>query len=269
MEIEDRDMPADFLLAEYNSLRAEIAAHQATRSRYLGLALTATGAVGTFALGKDGNREILLVLPLVLSGLAIVYLKHTIDIENLGRYLREELWPVIRDAIPHYPAKPTTDTPEPSAKSLLAWDDWIQQHRAALGRLTPYGSLGLLPPLLIFSTPSLGGLLLAIPPARAGGWWLAWALDIITLVIAAFLTLWVFIIGPGWKSATTSQPVNRVIAEKPRRSDAVGSPVMGQVSPRTRRRRRRRLDTETEGEESSAVPTLEGSSRGGKSPIGH
>jgi hypothetical protein len=67
------DRLPDVLLAEFSTLRDEIAAHDSEKSRNLALTLTATAAIGTFALRTDGNREVLLVLPLVLAGLAISF----------------------------------------------------------------------------------------------------------------------------------------------------------------------------------------------------
>lgn len=87
--------PLDAALKEFESIRAEIAAHQRTKSQYLTLAITATGAIGAFALGRNGNRDALLVLPLVLSGLAIIYMRHNVDTELLGQYVRGQLWPFV------------------------------------------------------------------------------------------------------------------------------------------------------------------------------
>ena len=196
---------SQYFLAEYTTVRDEIAAHQAVNERCLGLAVTATGAVGAFALGRDGNREALLILPFVLSGLAIVYIRHTLDVEHLGQYLRAEWWPVVRATIPNFPLLPTSQTALPSNSNMLPWEDWIQKLRAEHGRFTPYGSLGFLPPILIFSVPGAGSLVLASPWPHGVGWLSAWILGLASLTTSGVLSLWVALVGPGWKRSPKSE----------------------------------------------------------------
>ncbi len=118
--------PSQIALSEFQSVRAEIAAHQRTKTQYLTLGLTATGTIGSFALGRSGNRDALLVLPLVLSGLTTVYLRHNVDIEFLGEYVREQLWPVLQRLYLQAVAS--------EAGPLPSWDDWIQERRVQLKR---------------------------------------------------------------------------------------------------------------------------------------
>lgn len=162
----------------------------------MALAITASGAIGAFALGKDGNREILLILPLILSGLAIAYLKHTYDIEQLGQYLREAWWPAIPEVLTSYPLL----DPEPvsrCARPPLNWENWIDRKRGKKGRVGAYGMLGVLPPLLIFSSPGLGALALYLPKTTQTR--LVWLLDALSFLISLLLTAWVYAFGPAWK----------------------------------------------------------------------
>lgn len=186
-------------LKEYESLRAEIAAHQRTKSQYLTLAITATGAIGTFALGRNGNRDALLVLPLVLSGLTIVYLRHNVDIELIGQYIRRELWPFIADSV-----QPDSNADDKSAMlsrpEIPSWDEWIQRRRLNLRRESIYGAMGIMPPLLIFGAPSLGALVLSLASVRHSAPLLfVWGLDIVVVFISLGLTFWSYTEGPGWK----------------------------------------------------------------------
>jgi hypothetical protein len=187
------------LKAEYDAVRAEIHNHQARRDAYLAAALTATGALGSVALSQKDNREVLLILPIILSGLALMYLKHTVDTEYLGEYLRSELWPVIRACHPDFPALPSAADQEPSRHSLLSWDDWIQLRRATLGRQSPYGLLGVLPPFLLFTATSVGSLVLSWPAGHGPAWATSWALDVSALAVAVSMTAWLTLVGPGWK----------------------------------------------------------------------
>jgi hypothetical protein len=199
----------DIALKEFESVRAEIAAHQHTKAQYLTLAITATGAIGSFALGRNGNRDALLVLPLVLSGLTIIYLRHNVDIELLGQYVRRELWPyVARQAVNSGPASDEQDgsqaVPVAAASDIAdvpSWDHWIQERRKALRRESAYGAMGILPPLLIFGAPSLGALVLSF----ARSWHhhlplaIVWCLALIVITISLGLTLWSYTSSPGWK----------------------------------------------------------------------
>lgn len=148
-------------LREYEALRAEIDAHQRTKNQYLTLAITATGAIGSFALGRNGNREALLVLPLVLSGLTIIYLRHNVDMELIGQYIRRELWPFVAGSV-----MPDSDigdgSPARTHLEIPSWDEWIQRRRSDLRRESVYGAMGIMPPLLIFGAPSLGALVLSL-----------------------------------------------------------------------------------------------------------
>lgn len=57
-------------------------------------ALTIIAAVGSFALAKkDGRLELLMVLPVVLSGLVLLQAHCVQRISQLGDYIRDHLWP--------------------------------------------------------------------------------------------------------------------------------------------------------------------------------
>jgi hypothetical protein len=183
---------ANVALAEFESLRSEIAAHQRTKTQYLTLAITATGAIGSFALGRNGNRDALLVLPLVLSGLTLVYLRHNVDIELIGEYVRNELWPVLRVV----EARAGT-----GAAPLPSWDDWIQDRRSRISRRSAYGALGILPPFFIFGSPGLGALVIAYERSKTMPLALVWWLDAVALLLSIALTIWAYTSAPGWKAA--------------------------------------------------------------------
>jgi hypothetical protein len=187
-------LPTEIALGEFQSVRAEIAMHQQAKTRYLTLALTATGAIGAFALGRNGNIEALLVLPLVLSGLAIVYLKHNLDVENLGEYVRDQLWPLLQST---WGRSKTGDIGE-----LPSWDAWINNRRATTSRKSLYGALGVLPPLLIFSAPSVCAVAIVAPHCDTIALKLALGLDCLVLLISLYLTAWTISSGRSWKLST-------------------------------------------------------------------
>jgi|SRR5450631_1646553 hypothetical protein len=85
--------PSDFALEAYKALRAEIDHYSQAMGVLVGVALTAVGAIGAFALSKPGNREALLVLPFVLSGLGLVQANNGIQVRRRDEYIRTYLWP--------------------------------------------------------------------------------------------------------------------------------------------------------------------------------
>lgn len=188
----------DLLVEEYGSIRDEIMEHERSKTRWLGLAITATSAIGAFALGKEGNQGALLVLPLVLSGIGIIYLKHSLDIDNLGEYIRTSFWPATRSVLSEHDTSHGTTT-------FVPWDIWIEQHRGRAGRASPYGSLGFLPPILILAAPSVASLVLTLPSSKSAGWAFVWSADVVALITVLVLSVWVGIASPGWKRKKQSR----------------------------------------------------------------
>lgn len=194
--------PAEIALKEFESLREETAAHQRTKNQYLTLAITATGAIGSFALGRDGNRDALLVLPLVLSGLTIIYLRHNVNIELIGQYIRNHLWPFISE---EGETRRTAESPANESRPLPSWDDWIQERRVGLRRESVYGAMGILPPMLIFGAPSLGALVISFAQVKdQTPLGFVWGLDIVVVAVSLGITLWSYTEGPGWKRDPTA-----------------------------------------------------------------
>ena len=84
---------SDVALEEFKALRAEILAVQQFQNAAFAAALTAIAAVGSFALTKSGGRhELLLVLPIVLSGLGLLQAQCARETNQIGNYVRDHLW---------------------------------------------------------------------------------------------------------------------------------------------------------------------------------
>lgn len=139
----------EIALAEYGELRAEISRRSQAQGALLALALTATAAVGSYGFGSPDRREALLVLPFVLSGLALVYLHYAILSSTIGRYIRTELWPFLQEAS-------TTNPEMPEAPS---WELWIARDRQRRGRSSPAGLVTFLGQGTVFGVPAVGALL--------------------------------------------------------------------------------------------------------------
>jgi hypothetical protein len=79
----------DLALEEFKSLRNEILAKQQHQAASIGVALTAVGTLVTLAVAKNNARtELLLALPLVLTGLGAFYIGNSRGQRRMGRYLR-------------------------------------------------------------------------------------------------------------------------------------------------------------------------------------
>ena len=157
-----------FQLEVYKVLREEITHHVQAMSALLGVALTASAAIGAFGLSKTGNREALLVLPYILSGLALVQTNHGIQIRRLGEYMRTYLWPVPQ------PAPVQTARLEQLPPS---WEEWIADRRLERRSWSPTKLAQFAGNFVVLGFPGIGAL--ALTKSVAGRttsltivWWL-------------------------------------------------------------------------------------------------
>lgn len=146
----------------------------------MALALTASTAIGGVALRSSANRDVLLVLPFVLSGLAFVYLDNSIHIHKSGRYLRNELWPTLAQVSTH-PAN--SETPIPS------WEKWIADDRHERGRLSPSGIVAFLGEAIVFGVPAVGALAITIRNAWSHSLEPIWWPGLLTLLSTAAIAV--------------------------------------------------------------------------------
>jgi hypothetical protein len=125
-------------LAEYGALRAEILAVEQFEQRAFAGALTVLAAVGSFALARGGRLELLMVLPMALSGLGLLQMHCIQQIAQLGDYIRDHLWT-------RFPADASAECP--------SWEHFIETSRRR--RRLEYLVDGLLARALIFGLPSI------------------------------------------------------------------------------------------------------------------
>jgi hypothetical protein len=176
----------DIAIIQYQDRRAEIARRSQAQGAVVGLALTATSAIGGFAFSSE-STEILVILPFVLSGLALVYLNYAILTRRIGEYIRTELWPYLVSAS-------ATREVENHDLRIPSWEAWIAQHRLQRGRISPAGFVSFVGQAIVFGFPSVGALAvtsqLAWGNAMASLWWLALfaLLGCISLVIVVELS---------------------------------------------------------------------------------
>ena len=106
---------SDFLLAEYDTLRAELLQRTSTRSQIINLALTAFGAVlGAAAIGSQGIY-FLMLYPLVALFLLNSYLSNSLKIQRIGDYIKDHIEKYARDNLPS------------PVGSIFSWQDYYDK----------------------------------------------------------------------------------------------------------------------------------------------
>jgi hypothetical protein len=132
--------PHDAALAEYNALRAEILAIQQSQNMAFTAALTIMAAVAGVALAKSGGRsELLMILPIVLSGLGLIQVQSARETAEIGRYMREELWQRL------------------TGRADGSWEHYVEQLR---GKPSGYLANAVLARALIFVAPSVASIVI-------------------------------------------------------------------------------------------------------------
>jgi hypothetical protein len=150
----------EIVLAEFNALRAEIIARQASAQSLLSIQLTAAGALFSLALSGAGRAAVLLVLPLITYMLAGRAVAHSYACLSIGTYIRTQLSPWVSGG--------------------LGWEQWIRSHRSS-----PKRYRGLDPQLISFPGISVLALLGSLPYLASQTWsvtamilWTAWLIGV-------------------------------------------------------------------------------------------
>jgi hypothetical protein len=192
----------DIALAEFNAMRAEIAARIAEQGRIVALNVTAIAAVGGAFLSNRVDPAVLLILPLLSVSLGLLWLDQATTMRGIGRHINDGIRPILVDA--------TGDSRVLGAET-----------RAAMARSGVVSRIvrSALPSLVLFlATPSAA---LAFTTSVTGQFVLVWWVE--AAYIGVFLAQWVsWFRGHSW----------RVGAEK--RSVAANAPRSGEASSPSR-----------------------------------
>ena len=141
--------PSEIAIEEYRALRQETVSHFTSMTTLVSIALTATAAIASFAFGSkpdDGYRlEILLALPLVLSGLGLANLVHTSSVLNIGYYTKSYLWDVLRQS---------AGNSDEATLRVLSFEDLQPDPDDLPARFWPRMWLSWLPGIIVFGAPS-------------------------------------------------------------------------------------------------------------------
>ena len=82
-------------LAEFGALRKEIADRSSAQTTIVNLNLTALSAIATLVLAQKVSPLALLVLPLISACFGMLFFDHAANIDQIGRYLREDIKPIV------------------------------------------------------------------------------------------------------------------------------------------------------------------------------
>lgn len=194
--------PSDFALEAFKALRTEVDHYLQAMAATVGVALTAVGAIGAFGLSQSGNRQALLVLPFVLSGLGLVQINNGIQVRRRDEYIRTYLWP--KKDLP----------PTSQGLHVLSWEEWIATMRVDHSAFNSAKVAGAAGYVVVFSFPSAGAL--ALTAAMAWGkvsLASVWVLAVLVMAITVGLG---FLVEPRELAPGDRYPYERV--RPPRRS---------------------------------------------------
>jgi len=152
----------ELAIAQYQEVRSEIGRISQAKTALIGLALTASSALAAYGFSSDGRREVLLILPYVLAGLALIYLNYSVIVRTDGDYLRAELWPFLEGVLPPGDGAPSKEVP--------CWERWTHDRQVERGRSSSAGLATLLGQGIVFGAPALAALILTYHLAWSGVW---------------------------------------------------------------------------------------------------
>jgi hypothetical protein len=180
------DKPADFLLAEYNTLRTELLQLFSTRYQIITLAFSgfsAVLAVQAFGVANTGGLYLLLLYPILAFFLLNIYVTNARRIGRIEKYLKEDIEACVKYHI---------DLP---IKQAFGWQTYYDdQYGGMSDKLTPPYTLGgrfLFPMTAIITLiPAFQGVksdLLALKITPLVGFF---ALALLFLIAAVGLAIW-------------------------------------------------------------------------------
>ncbi len=185
---------------EFNALRSELLARSQTTNGVIATAVTVLAAIGGFALSKeDGRTEMLLVLPLILSGLAILWVDGSLATRRMGHYMREHL---------------ATRLGVSSSKKhpCPTWEHYIEDfRRTQTRRLSVYLATGTTPVLLIFVAPSVASLIITWDEA-SGPLAPLWYIGLVSILLLFGVSLSLRV--PAVPASTNAEPASTARLEE-------------------------------------------------------
>jgi hypothetical protein len=158
------------LVAEFNSLRAEIATRSASQQLLVNLSLTTIALVLGVALSRPTSAAIILLIPIFTSCCAMLYFDHAAQITKIGAYISQVIHPRMRDIV--------------NDDSVLAWEARYRSFQPRRYRTVfQFGA----PILVLFVAGPLSVCAVSIAVIDAPLHWFAWTVGLILEVVAGYL----------------------------------------------------------------------------------
>ena len=166
MPLDSRDVAH----AELEALRTELLARTQSEGTIITAALTIVAAVGGFALAKkDGRIEMLLVLPLVLSGLGIALVQGV-----QGQSPHRGIHPQVSLG-----TGPTTRDNATDTDDDRSWEHFMHKFRRTNTGFKHYSLASVAPVSLIFVVPSVASLIVTAQIEDLGALWWLWGTGVL------------------------------------------------------------------------------------------
>jgi hypothetical protein len=167
----------DVAHAELEALRAELLARSQAQVPLITAALTIVAAVGGFALAKkEGRVEMLLVLPLVLSGLGLLIVEGVQGNRRIAKYIRDHQWGRLPE-----------NAGPPEAQS---WEHYVAEFRRTnTDRLSAFVFSSVTPIVLIFVVPSIASLAVTFVVGNLGALWALWLAGLASILAFGVLAM--------------------------------------------------------------------------------
>jgi hypothetical protein len=157
-------------LAEYATLRGEIASRISAQDAMIGIHVTAVAAIIGFALAERGSLIMLLIVPPLSCAVSAMYVNHNAYIRLISHYIETKLRPVLVSDV---------------RSNELGWEKWCRgggdgrADRLRRAHLVTLNALFLLPGVLTMGL---------VWPALSSWWaWLAWWVNWALLVLELFI----------------------------------------------------------------------------------
>jgi hypothetical protein len=167
---ERNNLIANALVAEFNSLRAEIAGRSGSQQLLVNLSLTMVGLVLGIAFSQRAGATIILVIPIFASCCAMLYFDHAAQITKIGRYIGYILRPRLAEIV--------------DDDKVLAWESsYLTFQREPEATPFQYG----IPTFVLFVGGPLSVCVASLAVVHQIWHWLAWSVGMALELVSAYL----------------------------------------------------------------------------------
>jgi hypothetical protein len=159
----------DVALAEFNALRAEINQRIAAEATLDGLNFTVSATVVGLVLAEKVGVNVLVILPILYSGVKILAMQQNFVVIAAGKYIREQIAPLVREKL--------------GDDRLFDWERFYAEDlaRRRYWWLSPVASL------LIFPAFSVAIIVLVVPDLTRPLEWTAWLVGIVAITCQSIM----------------------------------------------------------------------------------